>query len=340
MENKELTNMEKIIIEYIDNHPKIKYRELNKGLTKERKLMTSKTLKYYLFSEDNPDNLIEKGNIFYHSERMYNKKSYPEEFEVNPKVFSLHPKLWKKRKIDIIKDVEVKFGYFPSEYFDNMIWNNTQLFLDSKKDQLLQAGPFGFTFSSLVFSLMIECFFNNPQNWFLIKNPEDLDFQITIKANWSKDKEIFKVLMKHKKKCFEDGVLYPIASSRFSTWLSGEDREEILKGKTEEEIYHIANSKMQQLNKFGEKQDQKRKMAKPILLEIVDKELEHLKEKRKQYLEKEKKHPKKEEILERNQEKINNLIDLRNNIQKEYLDCFDSSYFEKIAWFGTKPRLN
>ncbi|MHA1151013.1 MAG: hypothetical protein ACTSR8_22560 [Promethearchaeota archaeon] len=51
-------------------------------------------------------------------------------------------------------------------------------------------------FNQLIFSMLYGAFLNNYDHWFAFEKPDDLDFSITIRANWSRDPLLFEIFQK------------------------------------------------------------------------------------------------------------------------------------------------
>lgn len=206
------TNMEKIIVEYIYNHPNVGFRDLKRALTKDSKQMTAKTLKFYLYGEENPNNLYDKKHILANGERVYNGKKYHDIFEFNEAKIKYYPDLMKKTHIILSK----KLGSIAHKLITNQTDKYAYII-----DMLMQFGidielvqnPIAkkiylsdlaaHRLSQILKLMIYECFLNNPDVWYVLYESKDffplgnikfnefnekknnLDFSINIKLNFS-----------------------------------------------------------------------------------------------------------------------------------------------------------
>lgn len=198
------SNMEKIIVKYIYENPRIKYRDLNKALTKETNQMTPKTLKCYLFGDDNnPVSLIDKKHLIALDKRKYKGKEYPDKFIFNEEKWRLYPEIKQKQLIKIARDIErfieLKTNLISDEFFNyldyligfglrvtiNQPINSKKVYLSDKKDK---------DFQTLLNFMIFNIFYNNPDLWYIFESKKSLDFSININIEASKVPFFFEYL--------------------------------------------------------------------------------------------------------------------------------------------------
>jgi len=190
--------------------------------------------------------LIDSGHI----KKINNELYFNDEFiELYPKIKEerLKEKLEKKKRLlseeeSLNRKKQLNSLFFNDDIISAKIRDLSEVKIKPSEFFILPE-EFRETFYEFIHSLLIECFYNNPYNWHIIKKPEDLDFTITIKAHWSKDDEIFNRLEKNREQCIKDGNLHTFGRSIFRSWLDKESRNTILKGKTVEELYNIGWAK-------------------------------------------------------------------------------------------------
>jgi len=216
-------NMEEIIVNYIFNNPECEYRDLKKDLTIKDKKMTSKTLRYYLFSEVNSYNLIKKKHILASSERIYNGIAYPDNFIFNDEMLQNYPNLIQESIIKItsrLRDLKKeRFSSSQQSYYLDFTFLQSLGFNISFK-QKGQSRKFYFSdrkyniFKTLLTVLIRECFIDNPELWHVFQNPKDLDFSLNLNMQYSKVPffsdyfSFFKELSMHEKRI--EGTEYSI----------------------------------------------------------------------------------------------------------------------------------
>ncbi len=223
-----------------------------------------------------------------HIKEIENRLYFNDEFiELYPKIMGkrLNEEIGKKEEGEQLKkNLEQKKELYSLFYEDDIIsakiHHNTEINIEPE-DFFILPGEFRDIFYELIYSLLIECFFNNPYNWHKLNKPKDLNFTITINTNWSNDESIFEKLKKNRDRCMNDGKLYPFGRSFFHKWLKEESRNLILKGKTVKELYDIGWANEQRENNDLEG---KKKFVKLIgdninLVENIHKYLDSLKEK-------------------------------------------------------------
>jgi len=166
--------------------------------------------------------------------------------------------------------------YLDDSILRRVINKNTQIEILSKVKTFYFSDEMSNLFHDLIHSILIECFFNNPDHWFDIKEPMDLDFNIKIKANWSNDHGLFNRLLDRKKKNLKENYLYPFGNSVFHKWADENKREELLKNKTEEDLFNKAFTEDQLRKVKIDEYKQKVLRLKPIYLARLDKEYEDI----------------------------------------------------------------
>jgi len=268
---------EKKIVQYIAEHPRSSKTELNRALchvyTSSQqflKEMTRTTLNRGLEWLVDHNHIIESnGN-----------------YKVNPDKLKLYPEIWNKKqmelknyKIDKDKHYEMLKFYVDDDILKRAINNHTKIEILSKETSFYFSDAMNELFNDFVYSILIECFLNNPDHWLTIKKPEDLQFKINIEANWDEDPEILKRLIKRKEKSLKENYLFPFGWSKFHRW-SNENNEPIRKEriakKTEEDLFNRAFTENQLRKERIEKYKQKVLSLKPVYLARVDKEYEDM----------------------------------------------------------------
>ena len=268
---------EKITVQYIHENPNCSKRDLNRDLAhvytssqQFLKEMTRTTLNRGLEWLVDSDHIIENnGN-----------------YRVNPGKLELYPEIWNKKqmelknyKIDRDKHNEMLQFYVDDDILKRAINKHTKIEILSKETNFNFSNEMNDLFNDFIYSILIECFLNNPDNWLSIKKPEDLQFKINIEANWNKDSEILKKLNERKEKSLRDNYLYPFGWTRFNRWGNENNepiRKERIANKTEEDLFNKAFTENQLRKEEIEKYKQKVLQLKPIFLARLDKEYEDI----------------------------------------------------------------
>ena len=269
---------EKIIIGYINDNPNYNKSIITKALASEYlsdgtriiKDMTRTTVNRGLEWLVNHDHIIKSnGN-----------------YRVNPDKLKLYPEIWNKKqmelknyKIDRDKQHEMLRFYVDDDILKRAINSYTKIEILSKGTNFYFSDETNELFNDFIYSILIECFLNNPDHWLTIKKPEDLQFKINIEANWNEDPEILKRLIKRKEKSLRDNYLYPFGWSKFHRWGNENNeptRKERIANKTEEDLFNKAFTENQLRKEKIDKYKQKVLQLKPIYLARVDKEYEDI----------------------------------------------------------------
>lgn len=298
------SNKDNIIIKYIYENEGCNKTEMNQDLTHKysrdgtqeiiRKEMSQKTLRNRL------NWLLRMNHII----------KIDGEHWLNKEKLALYPDIWNKRKIEFESYVKArgKFTEMLELYEDDdilkrAIKKHTKIDIMSKKDQNFYfSNEMHDLFNNFVYSLLIECFLNNPDHWHKLKKPEDLEFKININANWSKDPGILKKLNDRKIKCFKDSYLYPFGLSTFHKWgleNNEHNRKTRLVKKTEEDLFNKGFTEDRLRQEDIEISKQKIRRLKPVYLARIDKEYR--------------------DMISPEENKIA-LIKLREIIESEYID--------------------
>ncbi len=204
-----------------------------------------------------------------------------EGFVINPDLDlkKFYPNIWRTKEMEY-SNFKKKF-HKSYEVDDDILRRAVNK--HTKIEILSQAKTFHFSdemddlFHDFIYSILIECFFNNPDHWYEIKEAMDLDFKIEVKANWSKDPEIFNRLLNRKNKNLKDNYLHPFAYSVFHNWANEDKRKEILKNKTEQDLFNKVFTEDQLRKERIERYKQKVRRLKPIYLAQLEKEFEKIK---------------------------------------------------------------
>jgi len=302
---------EKIIVEYVHENPNCTKRDLNQDLasvytSSQRflKEMTRTTLNRGLEWLVNNDHLIEiNGN-----------------YRVNPDKLKLYPEIWNKKqmelkdyKINRDKHIEMLQFYVDDDILKRAIKKHTKIEILSKETNFNFSNLMNDLFNDFIYSMLIECFLNNPDHWLTIKKPEDLQFKINIEANWNEDPEILKRLISRKEKSLKDNYLYPFGWTRFNRWGNENNepnRKERIANKTEEDLFNKAFTENQLRKEKIEKYKQKVLQLKPIYLAKLDKEYDDM-------------------FFPEEGESGPAIKKLKNIVEKEYID-FDEDVI--LAW--------
>jgi hypothetical protein len=211
-----------ILVEYIYLHPNSTFTELNQQLTYENEeskkgYMSRKTLKIRL------DNLIKWRHIIPHGKRNTNAGERDDIFTFNEEKLDLYPhlKLHKEKQVkaklyeceEQIKEFEYKEKkYQYQRVLLDLIQIHTELHLTKFADteEIYFSNLQICKLKQLIDSLLYDTFLNNKELWFRYNNPEALDFDITIKANWSKAPLFFEVFEKLRDLELEEKQLFSI----------------------------------------------------------------------------------------------------------------------------------
>ncbi len=304
------------IINYVSKNPYCRNKDIEKFMVEEKGFCSKPTVQRILAKLRGRYLKQDKNKLYFiHPLIKYPYKNWDHQIKLG-EIEKQHQR---------IQEIETKYGHEPIKYFNQMLSNNIDYFIDTRDNKYFLTHPFGFLFQSLIQTAIMDCFLNNPYNWNDIKEPKDLDFTITIKTKWSKEKGIFEGFLKHKEKCFQDEILYPIGKEGILYFPSIEDhtdkinqsylgnlRKEILKGKEEEMLNIIALGKQQKINKLGEKQDHERLIVKENCLSLIERAKEELEER---FVDK------KGKLRGFTYEEwLNKLEELKHFTEKEYLD--------------------
>lgn len=197
-----------IIVKYIYENPDCSFSDLNRALTHYydsnsnyiRKVMSKKTLR------NNLKRLIDLKHVIPHGKRKRKAEEYPDIFTVNREKLKHYPQL--KQIIEINETKRINEMNFKLEGLSeerefikfNIIFSMLMsYYTDIKIIQSPNAEKFYFSneiYSMLrtkIQSLLFNYLLNNPDIWYAIKKPEDLDFSIEIKTKWSKNDLFFKM---------------------------------------------------------------------------------------------------------------------------------------------------
>ena len=202
-ENFTITETTKIIIEYIFNNPNCTKRELNNALARDklekprrdftRKTFTRKTI------NENIKLLLEEKQIIPHDKYKHGDKEYDDKFTINTEILYLYSEIKKKMVFEQIHSINrAKLEDTSIDKHDVLLplllrqnykigigmTPNTKKFFFSKH--------YAHIFNILIESLIYDCFVNNPDLWYCFEKPENMDFEIRIETNFSKDPQIFK----------------------------------------------------------------------------------------------------------------------------------------------------
>lgn len=290
--------------------------------------------------------LMESGHIKVINEGFYFAEDYIDFYPniIEEKHKEKIEKREEQRKIEegIAHNKELYQLFFEDDIIASKILNNTDIKI-SPEGFFILPERFKKVFNDLIYSILIECFYNNPYNWHIIKKPENLDFTIKINTHWSNSDEIFSKLKKNINKCVEDGVLHPFGRSRFYEWLDTESRKNIIQGKEIEELYKLGWATEQMYKKDDEKDHCCNLIGEDLsLVEDVHNYFIKLKE----TYAKSTKIPRLENItIEEFEESFDyekrkeNLKELENNIKNNIIIA--KSEYETIGWYPyiKKPKL-
>lgn len=111
-------------------------------------------------------------------------------------------------------------------------------------------------FNQLIFSMLYDAFLNNYDHWFAFEKPDDLDFSITIKANWSRDPLLFEIFQKLRDLELKEKHLYP-ALNKISQVYYQEDQR-ILEHENIKSFYATAKFEHNEREKMEFQDEQKR----------------------------------------------------------------------------------
>lgn len=218
--------------------------------------------------------LIKQGHVIANSSRRWGNKELPDEFIFNEESLHCYNELREKiknQKEQFNKFIEEKKElynlFLDDEHLFNIIFQNTKIEINPQ-NKFVFPDEFGEIFHELIYSLLIECFFNNPYNWNIIKSSKDLDFTITIQTNWSKVKYLFERLKQNKKQCFKEKNLFPFGKSLFNIWLDDKSRKSLLKKFTEKELRIFGKGSTNDADSKQEKENH--------CLELIKENLENL----------------------------------------------------------------
>lgn len=266
---------EKIIVQYIFDNLNCTKRDINRDLAHDYETMP-RTMKEMTRTTLNRglEWLIDHNHII---ESNGNHR-------VNPDKLKLYPEIWNKKqmelknyKIDRDKQHEMLRFYVDDDILKRAINNYTKIEILSKGTNFYFSDEMNELFNDFIYSILIECFLNNPDHWLTIKKPEDLQFKINIEANWNEAPEILKRLNERKEKNLRDNYLYPFGWSRFHRWGNENNepiRKERIANKTEEDLFNKAFTENQLRKEKIDKYKQKVLQLKPIYLARLDKEYE------------------------------------------------------------------
>ncbi len=294
---------EKITVQYIHENPNCTKRDLNRDLAHDytdepriMKEMTRTTLNRGLEWLVMHDHLFERNGLY----RVNNELSG---------FRKLYPDIWNKKQMELEnygkdkkRHYEMLQFYVDDDILKRAIKKHTKIEILSKETNFNFSNEMNDLFNDFVYSILIECFLNNPDNWLNIKKPEDLQFKIKIEANWNKDPEILKRLNERKEKSLRDNYLYPFGWTKFNRWGNENNepiRKERIANKTEEDLFNKAFTENQIRKEEIEKYKQKVLQLKPIFLARLDKEYE--------------------DIISPEENKIA-IKKLKNIVEKEYID--------------------
>jgi hypothetical protein len=164
----------------------------------------------------------------------------------------------------------------------NIATNNDKLIKESQGHKSLILSHLNQTyFENTINNVLVNIFFNNPDIWHNINNKEDLDFSISIKANWSTD-EIFKRFVENKELSINDKMLYPIINKyrvgyrRFNKNpdLDYKMRKDYMQNGNTKAILGIASLDTNDRLEWYNEKDKEIKERKPKYLKVIDDELE------------------------------------------------------------------
>lgn len=283
-EKMEINRKQEDMALYVYNNPGcwLKYGGMQTYFHKEKQWHPNTIKKYYKQLIDSGHIKIIDNKLYFNGEfiELYPKikeEIHKKEIEEKKRLLSEQENLKRKRELNSL--------FFNDDIISAKLRNLTQIEVKPTEFPILPK-EFREIFFEFIHSLLIECFFNNPYNWHIIKKSEDLDFTITIKAHWSRDKVIFNRLEKNRDQCIKDGILYAFGRSIFQSWLDKESRNTILKGKTVEDLYNIGwgiewrrKNQEEQKKYFKEEKDHCRTLIKDnlVLVESVHNYIQKLK---------------------------------------------------------------
>lgn len=242
------TNMRKIM-NYIYQHPYCSFKDVLNELD-----LSRNTLKYYLrgiydksTGKYQEPYLMELGHIISTEKEFYGDKAYPTNYLVNQDFLPLYPNLMHKQLIHLQKINEryEKMINTRKEIYEKdrenrpFLYKHTSIKIESERKLYFSNERLNY-FQEIIMTLLMEVFYNNPDNWFTLQNPKDMDFKLTITGDWSKEPKIFENLMKRKEICLKDEYLYPTVLTSHQRDMGKEEREEVMKGKSEKDHFNRA----------------------------------------------------------------------------------------------------
>ncbi len=303
------------IIEYIYNKPNCLKSQINKDLARDydskehiRRRYTRKTI------NENINLLLEEKQIIALDSYKRGSKEYPDKFRVSEKTLELYPDIRYKeilRLTQIKEDYEL--GKLRSEISHEDIRNQALLrnvHFDFKSNiKYYFSNEMYSLLERYIYQLLGRCYYNNPDNWKNINKPEDMDFTLTIKVNWSKDTRIFERFKKRREFCLKEQYLQPFSLMGIKSY-DRDKRIEIMKGKDINDHFNKAFSETMLRRENYQTIKQKISQMKPKYLESIDKELQKVK---------------------KNSIKVNALKDLRLDVEKEYSSFYKNQI--NLYWY-------
>ncbi len=193
----------------------------------------------------------------------------------------------KQKEIDMAWDAETKHRldlnrlHKMEEFLRTAIDVNTEIKLNATTTDIRFSNETNNAFHLMIYSLLVEGFFGNPDLWHILKRPEDLRFSITIKANWNNDPRIFEVMQHYRDKCLSDHYLYPIPFSLFNRWPNLEEeeedakRKEVIGTKSPEDLYNKAFTETAKRLEWWQEYRKLAKALTPAYLGLIDEEIKN-----------------------------------------------------------------
>lgn len=262
-----ITSKEEIDKFIRDNPDSKKVKNYKNGVTK-----SIKNLMSYSTLNENLKTLKNIGQV------LYNKTT--KTYSINPNyIESIKDK--KSIIIDLIDQLEITKQNKELSFLNNykvvirsLIGIFTEIEINQNKDskEFYFSNPYFEIIKNLVRAIILDCILYNPEIWGSIEKPEDLDFTINIKTNWSKDKRIYdyfniikEYALKHKEigSDFRNQFSLTIRSFLGEKEYIGNEKQARFDKEIEDLIRDIHNSKLtiQEFNVFKQKLKQFRQFS-------------------------------------------------------------------------------